>query len=52
VEYDWREVSGKRYWLPIKAEVIHGSDRYRTYFRNVIEFRDYRKFDGDVKILD
>lgn len=52
VDYDWVTISGERYWMPMTAEVLQISDRYRQTFRNVIEFRDYRKFDGDVKVVD
>lgn len=52
VEYDWTEIGEKRYWLPITAETLIGSDRYDYYSRNVIKFYDYRKFEADVKILD
>lgn len=50
VEYDWVTISGERYLLPIHAEVLMGQDRERYYTRNVIEFRNYHKFDSDVKI--
>ncbi len=51
-EYDWITISGKRFWLPVQSEsfVELSSDRRR--FLNVTEFRNYRKFDGDVKVVD
>ena len=52
VEYDWVTISGERYLMPIHAEVLMGQDRERYYTRNVIEFRNYHKFDSDVKIGD
>ncbi|OYT73630.1 MAG: hypothetical protein CFK52_01545 [Chloracidobacterium sp. CP2_5A] len=52
VDYDWVTILGKRYWMPKTAETIQISDAYRQAFRNVSEFRDYRKFEGDVKIIE
>ncbi len=51
VEYDWVKISDQTYLLPVRAEVLLGSDRERHYTRNVIEFRNYRKFDSDIKFL-
>ncbi len=52
VDYDWVTILGKRYWMPKTAETIQVSDAYRQAFRNVSEFRDYRKFEGDIKIIE
>ncbi|MBX7218574.1 MAG: hypothetical protein K1Y36_01395 [Blastocatellia bacterium] len=52
VEYDWITIGGNQYWLPINGEVLLGSDRDRYYMRNTIKFNGYRKFEGDVKIVD
>ncbi|MDX2034287.1 MAG: hypothetical protein SF339_26670 [Blastocatellia bacterium] len=51
VEYDWVTIAGARYLLPVYAEVILGQDSDRFYSRNVIELRDYKVFDTDLKIL-
>jgi hypothetical protein len=51
VEYDWVTIAGKRYLMPVYAEVIIGRDSERFYSRNVIELRNYRIFDTDLKIL-
>lgn len=51
VEYDWVTISGKKYWMPILSETIMGSDVTRYYERNVIEFRNYKVFETDVKII-
>lgn len=51
VEYDWVKIADQPYLLPVRAEVLLGSDRDRHYTRNVIEFRNYRKFDSDIKFL-
>jgi len=50
VEYDWATIGGERYLLPVRAEVLLGRDSQRLYTRNVIEFRDYRKFEGKIKL--
>ena len=52
VEYDWVKIADQPYLLPVRAEVLLGSDRDRYYTRNVIEFKNYRKFDSDIKFLD
>jgi hypothetical protein len=51
VDYDWVTISGERYLLPVHAELLLGSDADRYYSKNVIEFRNYHKFEGDVKII-
>jgi hypothetical protein len=51
VEFDWITLDGQRYLLPVYAEVILGNDLKRYYLRNVIELRNYHKFDTDLKIL-
>ncbi|MBS1791120.1 MAG: hypothetical protein JST85_25640 [Acidobacteria bacterium] len=51
VEYDLVKIADQPYLLPVRAEVLLGSDRDRHYTRNVIEFRNYRKFDSDIKFL-
>ncbi|MGH9802563.1 MAG: hypothetical protein ACRD82_19535 [Blastocatellia bacterium] len=51
VEYDWVKIADQPYLLPVRAEVLLGSDRDRYYTRNVIEFRNYRKFDTDIKFF-
>ncbi|MCS7080173.1 MAG: hypothetical protein NZ585_08995 [Chloracidobacterium sp.] len=52
VDYDWVTILGRRYWMPRTAETIQVSDAYRQAFRNISEFRNYRKFEGDIKIID
>jgi hypothetical protein len=51
VEYDWVTISGRDCFLPVKAEILIGSNYGRYFFRNVIELRNYRMFDTDLKIL-
>jgi len=51
VDYDWVTIAGERYLLPVRAEVLLGRERERQYSRNLIEFRQYQKFDTDVKLV-
>jgi hypothetical protein len=51
VEYDWVTIGGERYLLPVQAEILLGRDSERYYSRNVIEFRNYRKFEGDLQVV-
>jgi hypothetical protein len=51
VEYDWVTIAGQRYLLPVRAEVLLGRDRDRYYSKNVIEFRNYHKYEGDVRLI-
>ena len=52
VDYDWVTiVADIKFLLPISAEVLLGQDSQRFYSRNTIEFRGYRMFDSDVKIV-
>jgi hypothetical protein len=50
VEYDWVTIAGERHLLPIRAEVLLGRDSDRVYTRNVIEFKNYKKFEGKIKL--
>jgi hypothetical protein len=51
VDYDWVTISGERYLLPVHAELLLGRDSDRIYTKNSIEFRNYHKFEGDVKLV-
>src|SRR5262249_15857297 len=51
VEYDWITIAGERYFLPTHAEVILGHERERYYTRNMIEFKNYHKFEGTIKVV-
>jgi len=51
VDYDWVLIAGQRYLLPVRAEVLLGRDADREYSRNEIQFRQYQKFDTDVKLV-
>jgi hypothetical protein len=50
IEYDWVTIGDERYLLPVHAEVLLGWDAQRIYTKNVIEFRDYRRFEAKIKI--
>jgi hypothetical protein len=48
VEYDYREVAGKSYLVPVAAQTTLSSGRYRA--ANHIEFQEYRKFGTETTI--
>jgi hypothetical protein len=48
LDYDYMNVGGRRYLLPLRAEIRMSTDYILT--RNVIEFTGYRKFEGESKI--
>jgi hypothetical protein len=52
VDYDVIKLRGldMDFLLPIKAEFIIADRRERKYFRNLIYFKFYRKFETDIKI--
>jgi hypothetical protein len=51
VDYDWVTISGERYLLPVHAELLLGRAADKLYTKNSIEFRNYHKFEGDVKMI-
>lgn len=54
VDYDMVKLRGLdvEFLLPIRAEFIIADRRERHYFRNVLTFKFYRKFETDIKITD
>jgi len=54
IDYDWVEISERKYLLPIRSEVElttrHQQQTYQT--RNEIRFRNYQRFGSEVKIID
>lgn len=50
VDYEWVTIADEKYLLPVRAEVLMGRDNVRQYTRNVIEFKNYHKFETDVII--
>jgi hypothetical protein len=51
VEYDWVKIGAEKYLLPISAEILLGSDINRTYSRNVIELKNYKMFETEMKLI-
>jgi len=47
-EYDYRDVAGRSYLLPVESLTSAGRDRYRA--SNRIEFHNYRKFQSETSI--
>lgn len=54
VDYDVVKLRGLdiEFLLPIRAEFIIADRRERKYFRNLLTFKFYRKFETDIKITD
>jgi hypothetical protein len=54
IDYDWVSINNQKYLLPSLAEFrITGREGKELFEnRNEIRFREYRKFDVDIKILD
>ena len=50
-EYDRVEIAGQQHWLPVRAEVLLENRSARLHTRNVIQFKQYRKFGSDVKFV-
>ena len=48
LDYDFTEVGGRPFLLPLRAEIRMQSERGQN--RNVVEFRGYRKFSGESSI--
>jgi hypothetical protein len=50
VDYDYVMISGNKYLLPVHAEALSCERGTSGCGRNVIEFRNYRKFGADTSI--
>ncbi|HKP73813.1 MAG TPA: hypothetical protein VJT82_12800 [Pyrinomonadaceae bacterium] len=54
IDYDWVDISGRKYLLPVRSEVElttkYKGQAYQT--RNEIRFRNYQKFGSEVKIIE
>jgi hypothetical protein len=52
IDYDLRDVGGAPYLLPVRAEVrtLEAVGKSKMRYRNVEEFRDYRKFSTESKL--
>ena len=51
IDYDLQDISGRKYWLPVRAEMLLVQGGAKLHTRNVIEFKRYRKFEAEVKIV-
>ncbi|MGQ9916575.1 MAG: hypothetical protein ACUVS7_04080 [Bryobacteraceae bacterium] len=51
VDYDWVDISGTRYLLPVRSENLACYRGTFTCTRNEIEFRNYRKFEVESQVL-
>jgi hypothetical protein len=51
IDYDLQDIAGKKYWLPVRAEMLLVQGGANLHTRNVIEFKRYRKFEAEVKIV-
>ena len=53
-DYDWVEIGGEKYLLPILSDARFTSTGSGSLIqsRNLIRFKEYQKFGSDVKILD
>ena len=54
IDYDWVKISEREYLLPTRADVQLAAryQRDKFYSRNLINFRGYRKFGAEVKIIE
>jgi hypothetical protein len=50
-DYDLADIGGRKYWLPIRAEVLLIEGGAKLHTKNVIEFKKYRKFEAEVRIV-
>ena len=48
VDYGMAEIAGRNYLLPARSELLMGSKT--SFARNIIEFREYRKFSADSTV--
>jgi hypothetical protein len=48
IDYDYTDVGGNRYLLPLRADVLLSAGPYKG--RNVVDFKNYRKFQAETTI--
>ncbi|MES1258338.1 MAG: hypothetical protein ABUS51_07900 [Acidobacteriota bacterium] len=48
IDYEWNDVGGHRYLLPLRAEISMGVSALRSL--NVVEYRDYKKFGSETQV--
>jgi hypothetical protein len=51
IDYDLADISGKKYWLPVHAEMYMVEGGRKLHTKNIIEFKKYRKFEAEVKLV-
>lgn len=51
IDYELRDIGGQKYWLPVRAEILLVEGAVNHYARNVIEFKKYRKYEAEVRIV-
>ncbi len=51
IDYDLADISGKKYWLPVHAEMYMVEGGRKLHTKNVIEFKKYRKFEAEVRLV-
>jgi len=52
IDYDLQEIAGRKYWLPVRAEMLLVEGAVNFQAKNLIEFKRYRKFEAEVKIVE
>jgi hypothetical protein len=54
IDYGWIEIAGKKYLLPVHADIqlttVQNRQTYQT--RNEIRFRNYQKYGTEVKVIE
>ena len=50
-QYDRVAIAEQQHWLPVRAEVLLENRSARLHTRNVIQFKQYRKFGSEVKFV-
>lgn len=50
-QYDRVEIAEQQHWLPVRAEVLLENRSARLHTRNVIQFKQYRRFGSEVKFV-
>jgi len=51
VDYDWVDIAGTRYLLPVRSENLACFRGTLTCTKNEIEFKNYRKFEVESQVL-
>ncbi len=51
IDYDIQDIAGRKCWLPVRAEMLLVERSVNHQAQNVIEFKRYRKFEAEVKLV-